>query len=432
MSVNDRSNPFFSGALQEERERRWRLILGKDGEETQEGDGQQGAGDPQLIEEYAEDEEMGDDSTEGSGEGGEGQSTLSEEDQAIDDALDSLYGDGDEGGLGDSDPDIARWLGDIRKYFPEPAAHLLQQEAIKRLNLRKILSEPELLAEIEPDLLLVSKLLALRKAMPPATLETAKQVVRKVVEELTEKLEYPLRQALLGSMNRALRQRNPRKQKEINWLQTIHANLRHYQPSHGTVIPETLIGYGRQNSSLRDLILCIDQSGSMARSVVYASIFGSVMASLPALDTRLILFDTAVVDMTEELADPVELLFGLQLRGGTNIDRALGYCRQWVTRPRDTILVLISDLFEGGNKQGMIRKTAALVDDGVQVIVLLALDDQGAPRFNRKIAQELLEIGVPSFACTPELFPDLMGAALGGQDIRQWAASNGIVTAPRN
>ena len=427
MRDNQQISPLFSNTLQDERERRWRLILGKDGEENQEGGGQQQVGQPQLIEEYEEGQEDGDGSDEG-----EGQSALSEEDQAIDDALNSLYGEGDEGGLGDSAPDIALWLGDIRKYFPEPAAHMLQQEVIKKLNLRKILSEPELLAEIEPNLELVSKLLALRKAMPPATLETAKQVVRQVVKELTEKLEYPLRQALLGSMNRALRQRNPRKQKEINWLQTIHANLRHYQPSHGTVIPETLIGYGRQNSSLRDVILCIDQSGSMAQSVVYASIFGSVMASLPALDTRLVLFDTAVVDMTDELDDPVELLFGLQLKGGTNIDRALGYCRQQVTRPQDTILVLISDLFEGGNKQGMIRKTVALVEDGVQVIVLLALDDKGAPRFNRKIAQELVEIGVSSFACTPELFPELMGTAIGGHDIGQWAAANGIVTAPSN
>jgi len=176
--------------------------------------------------------------------------------------------------------------------------------------------------------------------------------------------------------------------------------------------------------------LCIDQSGSMGQSVVYASIFGAVMASLPALQTRLVVFDSNVVDLTEQLVDPVELLFGIQLRGGTNIDRALAYCQQLVSRPRDTILVLISDLFEGGNRASMLERVADLVANGVQVIVLLALNDQGAPRYNHQIAQELVALSVPAFACTPDLFPNLMAAALNGEDIRRWAATHHIVTAP--
>jgi VWA domain containing CoxE-like protein len=408
----------FYSNIQQERERRWRLILGKQEqqEQSQQGQSQQGEGE-------SEEQQT---SGEGKGEGQE-QQQLSEQDQALDDTLDALYGEGDLGGSGDSAPDVARWLGDIRKYFPSSVAQLLQQDALKKLKVQKILESPEALAEIEPDIYLVTKLITLSKLIPSQTRETARQVVAQVVEELKKRLEYPLLQALQGALNRSVRTRKPRKQKDINWLHTVKANLKHYQPDYQTVIPETLIGYGRERSSLHDVILCIDGSGSMARSIVYSSIFGAVMASVPALSTRLVLFDTKVVDMTGKIEDPVDLLFGVNLQGGTNIERALAYCQQLVTRPRDTVLVLISDLFEGGNKDMMVRRVASLIEDGVTVVVLLALDDQGAPKFNRSLATELAEIGVPSFACTPELFPELMSAVITGVDLKQWVASNNIV-----
>jgi uncharacterized protein with von Willebrand factor type A (vWA) domain len=407
--------------MQQERERRWRLILGKQEQQEQNQQGQSQQGEASQNEEQQ---------SQGEGKGkGQEQQQLSEHDQVLDDTLDALYGEGDLGGSGDSAPDVARWLGDIRKYFPSSVAQLLQQDALKKLKLQKILENPEALAEIEPDIHLVTKLITLSKLIPSQTRETARQVVAQVVEELKKRLEYPLLQALQGALNRSVRTRKPRKQKDINWLHTVKANLKHYQPDYQTVIPETLIGYGRERSSLHDVILCIDQSGSMARSVVYSSIFGAVMASVPALSTRLVLFDTKVVDMTGKIEDPLDLLFGVNLQGGTNIERALAYCQQLVTRPRDTVLVLISDLFEGGNKDMMVRRVASLVQGGVTVVVLLALDDQGAPKFNRPLATELAEIGVPSFACTPELFPELMSAAIGGVDLKQWAASNNIVTA---
>jgi uncharacterized protein with von Willebrand factor type A (vWA) domain len=407
--------------IQQERERRWRLILGKQEQQEQSQQGQSQQGDASQSEEQQS-------PSEGKSDGQE-QQQLSEQDQALDDTLEALYGEGDLGGSGDSKPDVARWLGDIRKYFPSSVAQLLQQDALKKLKLQKILESPEALAEIEPDIHLVTKLITLSKLIPSQTRETARQVVAEVVEELKKRLEYPLLQALQGALNRSVRTRRPRKQKDINWLHTVKANLKHYQPDYQTVVPETLIGYGRERSSLHDVILCIDQSGSMSRSIVYASVFGAVMASVPALATKLVLFDTKVVDMTGKVDDPVELLFGVNLQGGTNIERALGYCQQLVTRPRDTVLVLISDLFEGGNKDVMLRRVASLVEDGVTVIVLLALDDQGAPKFNRSLAGELSEMGVPSFACTPELFPELMSAAIGGYDLKQWAASNNIVAA---
>jgi Mg-chelatase subunit ChlD len=177
------------------------------------------------------------------------------------------------------------------------------------------------------------------------------------------------------------------------------------------------------------VILCLDQSGSMATSVVYAGVFGAVLASLPALRTRVVAFDTAVVDLTDDLHDPVDLLFGVQLGGGTDINRALSYCQGLVRRPQETILVLISDLYEGGNREEMLKRAAALAGSGVQLIALLALNDQGAPSYDHNVAAALAGMGIPSFACTPDLFPDLMAAAINRQDLGQWAASRAIVTA---
>ena len=405
--------PFFSAADGlDENGRRWRLILGQTEQEEEGQQAQAGEGD-------------------GQGEEQQTQGGLSEQDQAMDEALEALYGDSTGGDLSDSNPDIARWLGDIRTYFPAEVVQVMQQDALNKLNLRRLLSQPEFLEAIEPDVQLVANLISLRRVMPSKTKETAKEVVRKVVEQLLEQMRYPLEQAISGSLNRATRARRPR-HKEINWGRTVQANLKHYQADQKTVVPETLVGYGRKRSALRDVIIALDSSGSMATSVVYGSIFASVMASIPALATKLVMFDTKVVDLSDQLDDPVELLFGLKLGGGTNIDRALGYCQQLVTRPRETVLVLLTDLFEGGNKENMVRRIATLVSDGVEIVTLLALNDQGAPRFDRQMAQELVNLGVPAFACTPQLFPDLMGAVLNGRDLRQWAAMHNIVTAPDN
>lgn len=336
----------------------------------------------------------------------------------MDEALDALYGDSRGGDLSESMPDVARWLGDIRDYFPESIVQVMQRDALQRLNTRQLLEHPELLAEVEPDAALAATLLSLRKVMPAKTQDTARQIVAQVVRDLMRRLEYPLRQAVSGSLDRAARTHRPKRWQEINWQRTVYANLRHYQPAQRAIVPERLIGYGRRRTTLRDVILCIDTSGSMATSVVYGGIAAAVLASLPSLSTRLIMFDTAVVDLTDQLADPVEMLFGLRLGGGTNIDRALNYCRSAITRPRDTVLILITDLFEGGSKEGVVRQVADLLADGVTFVTLLALNDQGAPRYNAALAQQLADLGAPAFACTPDEFPELMARALNGRDLR--------------
>lgn len=348
-------------------------------------------------------------------------------DLRLDAALRALYDAGRSGGLASSAPNVARWLGDIRAYFPAPVVQVLQRDAIDRLGLHRMLLEPETLAAVEPDVHLVADLIALRGLLPETTRDTARMVVRRVVDDLQRRLAQPLRQAVTGSLHRATRTRRPRAG-EIDWDRTIRANLRHYQPAYRTVVPETLVGYGHRRSSLRHVVVCVDQSGSMATSVVHAGVLAAVLASLPSLRTRLVVFDTAVVDLTDQLADPVEVLFGTQLGGGTDINRALAYCQQVVERPTDTILVLISDLYEGGDREAALARTAALVRAGVQVVVLLALNDDGAPSFDHALAADLADLGVPAFACTPDAFPDLMAAALDRDDLGRWAADRGIST----
>lgn len=347
--------------------------------------------------------------------------------QRMDAALEALYDGERRGGLGPSCPNVSRWLGDIRGYFPSSVVQVMQQDVLNRLDLQRMLLEPELLESVDPDVHLVANLMSLSRVMPTKTRETARRVVRQVVEELEKRLKEPMRQAISGSLNRAERNHRP-KLSEIDWHRTIRANLGNYLPERRIIVAEKLIGYGRKRSALRDVVLCVDQSGSMASSVVYAGIFSSVMASLRAVRTRMVVFDTNVVDLTEDMQDPVDLLFGVQLGGGTDINLALSYCQKVIDRPEKTILVLITDLYEGGNQVEMLKRAAALKAAGVNVICLLALSDDGAPGYDHSNAAHLASLGIPAFACTPDRFPELMATAIQRQSIELWAAKNGFVT----
>ncbi len=364
---------------------------------------------------------------------------LSGDEAAMDRALGALYeferkgkfqyGEkSKQGGSEGSNPGVARWLGDIRKYFPQSVVQVMQNDALKNETLKqKMILEPEILEQATPDVHLVATLMELGKLIPSKTKDTARRVVQKVVDELLEKLAQNTIQAIQGAINRSAKNRRPR-YNEMDWNTTIRKNLKHYQEEYKTIIPEIRIGYGRKTKkSLRDVVLCIDQSGSMGTSVVYSGIFGAVMASLPTVSTKMIVFDTAVADLTEDLKDPVDLLFGVQLGGGTDINKALGYCQEIITKPNDTILVLITDLYEGGNQEQMRRKVEEIVSSGVQMVCLLALDDQGAPSYDHGNAKFLATQSVPVFACTPDMFPDMMAAAISKQDLNQWAGDRDIV-----
>jgi Mg-chelatase subunit ChlD len=357
---------------------------------------------------------------------------LAGRDDGMDAALGALYNgmglpdDPDaprSAGLESSAPKVARWLGDIRTYFPSSVVKVMQQDAISRLGLKQLLFEPEIMASIEPDIHLVSTLISLNRVIPDHTRETARQVVRKVTQDLEKKLRRRTEQAITGSLNRAQRNNRRPRHNEIDWNRTIRANLKHYQPEYKTIIPEKRFGFGRKQQKLRDIILCIDQSGSMATSVVYASVFGAVIASLKSVSTQMVVFDTSVVDLTPELRDPVDVLFGVQLGGGTDINRALAYCQGLVRRPTETILILISDLYEGGDANEMIKRASGLVKSGVKMVALLALNDNGRAMFDQNHAEIFSALGIPTFACTPDVFPDLMAAAMEKRDLMAWVGN---------
>lgn len=378
-----------------ERQRRWRLILGKEAEAP-------------------------------TSEDGTGLSSLSETDARMDHVLQALYDSDRKAGLGSSSPNVNRWLGDIRTYFPASVVRIMQKDAMDRLNLHKMLLEKETLDFVVPDVHLISTLISLKNVIPQKTKATARKVVRQVVDELERKLQNPLLQAVRGALSRATRNARPRGH-EINWHRTIRKNLGNYLPELRTIIAEKLVGYGRRQASLRDVVLCVDQSGSMASSVVYASILAAVLATMRAVTAKLVVFDTAVVDLTPMLSDPVDVLFGTQLGGGTDINIAVTYCQQLITRPTQTVMILVTDLFEGGDKAQLLKRLADTVRSGVSVICLLALSDEGMPSFEESLASGLSSLGIPCFACTPDLFPSLMATALQRKDVSRWAARENIV-----
>jgi Mg-chelatase subunit ChlD len=369
--------------------------------------------------------------------GGESEE-LGEQDARISRALDALYGQPDEsesamkasrrGGLGRSAPRIAQWMGDIRECFPTSVVQVIQKDAFSRLGLQQMLLEPEFLAAMQADVNLVADLMSLQGMMPEKTKQTAREVIHKVVTQLMERLERRTAEALRGALDRSKRTTRPRAV-DIDWPRTIRANLHQYLPQYQTVVPERLIGFARKQRRIVDLdevILCVDQSGSMAPSVIYSSIFAAVMASLPVVRTQLVCFDTVVLDLTEKLSDPVEVLFGIQLGGSTDINQAVSYCADKVQQPRKSHLILITDLCEGGNADELVARLSRLVTDGVNVIVLLALSDEGRPYYDAQMASTVASLGIAVFACTPDQFPSLMASALRRENILQWAASEDI------
>jgi uncharacterized protein with von Willebrand factor type A (vWA) domain len=402
--------------MTDERMRRWRLVLGAAAAQPEPA-AAPGSGDQPRVSTAP-----GAGTDQGPGDG------LSGDDARMDAALGALYDAAPaesgtrRGGLGASAPGVARWLGEIRELFPVSVVQVMQRDAIDRLGLTRMLLEPELLDAVRPDVHLAATLLSLSKVMPEPAREPARRLVRQVVRDIEARLAQRTRSAVTGAINRAARGGRPRRTADIDWNRTIRANLRHYLPERRVIIPERLVGYARKQQAVaRDIIICLDQSGSMATSAVYAGVFGSVLASLRSLRTSVVAFSTEVTDLTEHLADPVEVLFGIQLGGGTDINRALAYCSDLVTRPADTVLILISDLFEGGDNSQMLRRLSGLVASGVQVIALLALSDDGAPAHDADNAAALAELGVPAFACTPGAFPDLLAAAIERRDLRPFA-----------
>jgi hypothetical protein len=387
--------------------KRWRLILGESGSEMLSS---YGAHPLELsADERVMDEALAaiyDQTTEGAeGTGGSGGSAS-----------------GRSGGRGPSTPKIAKWLGDIRTFFSEDVVSVIQTDAIERKGLKQLLFEPEVLKNVQPSLEMVATLMALKGKIPEQTKETARQLVRTVVAEINKRLENDLRRAVTGAMNKKRHSPLP-SAVGIDWKYTINRNLKNYNLEHRKIIPDRFFFFDRAQKAQRwNIILDMDQSGSMADSIIYGSVAGSIFAGMPALNTRIVAFDTEIVDLSEQYGnDPVDMLFGIQLGGGTDINKSVAYCQQFITDPKKTLFILLSDLYEGGNQAGLIRRMAELHESGVKVISLLALSDQGKPRYDENLARRFSQMGIPCFACTPRLLPELLEGALKGMDLNELA-----------
>jgi hypothetical protein len=324
-------------------------------------------------------------------------------------------------GLGASAPRLAKWLGDIRSYFPKDVVAVIQQDAIEKKGLKQLLFEPETLGQVTPSIELVGTLMSLKGMIPDQTKETARQVVRAVVEEIVKRMRSELEQAVRGALDRS-RHSPLRSLPNLDWKRTIGSNLKNYIKDKKTIIPEQLFFWSRQHRRREwNVIVCMDQSGSMADSVVYGSVTGSILASMPALETHVVVFDTEVVDLTEQCSDPVDLLFGVQLGGGTDINRAVGYCQGLIHDPGKSLFILITDLYEGGNAAELVRRMEELVQSGVRCVTLLALSDSGVPSYDENLAKRLRNLGIPCFGCTPGLLPEFLTGALRGANLEQLA-----------
>jgi Mg-chelatase subunit ChlD len=337
----------------------------------------------------------------------------------LDRALSFVYGKGEPGaGRRGSRPYLPEWLAAVRRFFRHDVVAMVQQDAIERRGLTQLLLEPETLPLLDRNVELVATLVAARGLVPDRAKDAARAIIREVVDELRGTLETEVRSAVAGALRRD--RRSPlRSLRNLDWQRTVRKNLAGWDRERQRLIPRTLHFWSRERRRHEwDVCLLVDQSASMATSVVYAAIMAAIFASLDALRTRLAFFDTEVVDVTEQLTDPVDVLFAAQLGGGTDINRAVAYAQdRWIERPGKTMLVVVTDLQEGGDAGELVARMRALVDARVRCLVLLALTDDGRPSFDHALAAELRGLGVPCFGCTPRLLARVMEKVLRGDDL---------------
>lgn len=379
--------------------RRWRLVLGQESEERFSG--------------------MAD-------------TSLSPEQDLMDQALAAIYnykhtwqgsGSSQSGGHGPSDPQISHWLGDVRSLFDKELVKVIQNDAINRCGLKQLVLEPELLENIEPDTNLAATILMLKDQIPKRSKESVREFIKKIVEQINKLLEQDIKRAVTAAVNKRKHSPIP-SAKALDFKTTITRNLKHYNKELETVVPEHFYFFERSSITAANkwtIILDIDQSGSMGESVIYSSIISCILASMASIKTRIVAFDTNIVDLTEKSSDPVDLLFGFQLGGGTDINKSVAYCEQFIENPSKTLFFLISDLYEGGNRAALLRRIEDMKSSGVTVISLLALADGGKPYCDEQMAQKIAGLGIPCFACSPQLLPELLEKALKGQDLSQLA-----------
>lgn len=333
----------------------------------------------------------------------------------MDQALDFLYGReapedvrSPQGGQGASMPTVTQWLSRIRTLFPKETSEILQRHALDRYQLTELLADREILERMEPNQALLETVLSLKHMMKGPVLDTARRIVQRVADELTEKMRTDIQQSSLGKTDRNSRG-HIRSLRNLDIKRTIRDNLSHYDWEKKQLILEKVHFNGRirQYHPWR-VILAVDESGSMMGSIIHSAIMAGIFSKMPMLDTKLVIFDTNVVDLSDLVEDPVETLMSVQLGGGTNIAGALRYCKDLIVYPHRTMVVLVSDLCEGGPRANLLGVCHDIIESGATLIALTSLDSQASAVYDRETGQQLADLGAFVGAMTPARLADFM------------------------
>lgn len=344
----------------------------------------------------------------------ENQISLGAEYADMDNVLDFLYSreygeeqgiraeGGQRGGRQASSLTVPQWISKVRKLFPAETVEILQKQAIDKYHLTELLTDEKILKDMQPDMELLKNILAFKNMMNPRVLETARQIIHQVVKELQESLEKDIKRAFMGKKN-PYESSSLRTMRNFDFKKTVRKNLKNYNVERQVIVPSQLYFSSRvKRHNPYDIILVVDESGSMLSSVIYSAVMAGIFSKLPVLKTHLIIFDTKVVDLTDYVTDPVETLLNVQLGGGTDISKALDYAASKIVSPQKTIVVLVSDLFDGYDYRQMYRRVFDIVESGAKMFVLPALDFEANGSYDKKAAQNMSNLGADVAAITPK------------------------------
>ena len=321
-------------------------------------------------------------------------------------------GAGRGGGLEASALRAVDWLDGARRLFPASTIERLERDALTRYGLSDLLADPDAVDSIRTSPELGAALLRIKGTISPALADGLRTLIARIVADVLERLRRPMTTALTGARQR--HRRSPHASaRNFDWRRTIAANLGHADPRTGRLLVEEVRFMSRQrrHNVAWDIIIVVDQSASMSSSLLHSAVMASILAALPGMSVRLILFDTSVVDVSHLVHDPVEILMTSQLGGGTDIANAVGYAAAQVTQPTRTVLALVSDFEEGGSVSSLVTRVRGLADSGVTMLGLASLTDDGAPWFDRTVADKLAAVGMRIAAMTPDRFADWLAEA---------------------
>ena len=306
------------------------------------------------------------------------------------------------------------WLGEMRELFPKSVREDIQGHAVGDFGMHEILADKTALAELSPDPHLLATLLSLRDRSDPAVANLIRQVARHVVDDLVKRLKTRTTPALTGKRNRVTVTSRKGPARDIAWNATIRANLKNWDAERQRLIVDKIRFHGRSRRHLQwDVVFCVDQSGSMAPSLIHAAVMGAIFAGLPGISVRFVVFDTSIVDLSDQIGDPVDLLLSVQLGGGTNIGQAVSYCEAKLVKvPTRTLFILVSDFYEGGPPGALVAAVKRLAEARVKMLGVAALDETGRADFDKAMAGRLADVGMPVSAVTPDRLADWVGEQL--------------------